>query len=102
MKIGVACLGQTLEDRVSEQFGRCPFFLLVDSDSNSVEAVPNPGAIANQGAGPAAANELASHGVAVVLAGDFGPKARTALEAAGIRTIPAKGKAADALAALGD
>ena len=102
MKIGVASVGQTLDDKVSRQFGRCPFFLIVDSETMSFEAVTNPGSIMSGGAGPAAVNELVNHGVEVALAGEFGPKAQQALDTAGVRSVKASGKVQDALAALGN
>jgi predicted Fe-Mo cluster-binding NifX family protein len=102
MKIGVACTGSSLDDQVSERFGRCPYLLIVDSESRDVEPVANPGASMSGGAGPAAVNELVNRGVEVALAGEFGPKAQRALDTAGVRSVKASGKVSDALATLAD
>ena len=97
MKIGVAAMGDSLEAEVSERFGRCPWFLIVDSESLDCEALPNPAANLAGGAGPAAVQELANHGVNLALAGQFGPKAEQALAAAGIRYVEAAGNVRDAV-----
>lgn len=102
MRICVASVGTTLNDQVSKQFGRCPFFLIVDSGTQQFEAVANPAAQMSGGAGPAAVSELVNRGVEVVVAGDFGPKARQALDVAGVRSIKASGTVSEALEGLAD
>ena len=99
MKIGVAAMGETLDAEVSEQFGRCPYFVIVDSESLETETFSNPAREMSGGAGPAAAQELANHGAEVVLAGTYGPPAEQALDAAGIRHAEARGKVRDAVTA---
>ena len=100
MKVGVAATGGSLDAEVSEQFGRCAYFLIVDSETMHFEAFSNPAASMAGGAGPAAARELANRQAEVVLAGRVGPNAQRALEAAGIQFSQASGKARDAVAAL--
>ena len=97
MRIAVAATGETLDAEVSEQFGRCPYFVIVDSETLSFEAVANPGAAMSGGAGPAAVQELVNQGAEVALAGTYGPKAQQALEAAGLRYGEAGGKVRDAV-----
>lgn len=91
MRIGVAATGGSLEAQVSEQFGRCPFFVIVDSDTMNFEAFNNDAMAMSGGAGPAAVRELANRQVAMVLAGKFGPKAEDALRMAGIDFVRAEG-----------
>ncbi len=100
MKIGVAAAGGSLDAEVSQQLGRCAYFVIVDSETMRFEAFSNPAAGMAGGAGPAAVRELANRGVEVVLAGGCGPNAESALEAAGIRFSQASGKVRDAVAAL--
>ena len=100
MRIGVASTAQTLDADVSERFGRCPYFLIVESDSMSCEAFANPAAVMSGGAGPAAVQELANRHVEVVLAGEFGPKAQQALDLAGIRGVTARGPIRAAVAGV--
>ena len=100
MKIGVAATGGSLDAQVSEQFGRCRYFLVVDSETLRFEAFSNPASSLAGGAGPAAVRELVNRGADVVLAGKFGPKARQALEAAGVRYVEATGKVREAITGL--
>ncbi|MGD8450946.1 MAG: NifB/NifX family molybdenum-iron cluster-binding protein [Phycisphaerae bacterium] len=100
MKIGVAAADQTLDAQVSERFGRCPWFLIVESEDMSCTAHRNPAADMPGGAGPAAVQELIRLGAQVVLAGEFGPKADHALRAANIRFEIASGPIRDAIANL--
>ena len=60
MKVVITSQGSNLEDMVDPRFGRCAYFLVVDTDTGSVEAVPNPGAEAMGGAGPMAARSSVS------------------------------------------
>jgi len=87
MKIAVSAMGGSLESRVSEQFGRCSYFLLIEPENMKFEPVSNPGIGMSGGAGPEAARIIASRGVRVLLTGRIGLNAKRALGAAGIRTI---------------
>lgn len=98
MKIGVAALGETLDAQVSDQFGRCPFFVVVDSESLEFAAFANPGTTMPGGAGPAAVQALTEHGAEAAVAGQYGPKAQQALEAAGLPYKQAGGTVRDAVA----
>ena len=99
MKIGVAATANSLDAEVSGQFGRCPWFLIVDSDTMDFEAAENPAQDLSHGAGPAAVQELVNRRAELVLAGRYGPKAEQALQAAGLRFVEAAGKVREAVAA---
>jgi len=101
MKIGVAAMGESLDADVSDQFARCPFFLIVDSQSMGFESFANPAAAMPGGAGPAAVQEIVNRGARVAVAGRLGPKAEQALQAAGLRFVAASGRIRDAVAACG-
>lgn len=100
MRVGVAATGDTLATEVAGRFGRCPYFLIVDTDTMNCEAFANPAANMSGGAGPTAVQALVDRDVQVVLAGEFGPKAQQALDLAGIRRVRAGGPVRDALAGL--
>lgn len=100
MRIAVAATGESLDSAVCDRFGRCPFFLIVESDAMTFEAILNPASTVIGGAGPAAVQGLASRGVEVAIAGEFGPKAQHALELAGIRGVKATGTAREAVASV--
>lgn len=87
MKLAVTSTGPTLSSQLDPRFGRCTYFIIIDSDDLSFQSVPNPSAAATSGAGPRAAQLLVDQEVATVLTGECGPKASRALTAAGIDVI---------------
>jgi predicted Fe-Mo cluster-binding NifX family protein len=84
MKIAVTTSGQNLDSQLDPRFGRCAYYLVVDSDDMSFEAYPNESASLGGGAGIQAAQFLASKGVQAVITGNCGPNAVQTLAAAGI------------------
>jgi predicted Fe-Mo cluster-binding NifX family protein len=42
MKVAVTAQGKDLGDQVDPRFGRCPYFLVVDTDTMVAEAIENP------------------------------------------------------------
>jgi len=87
MKIAVSSVGNSLETQVDRRFGRCPYFLVVDSETMEVEVVPNMAAGAMGGAGIQAAQMIANKGVKVLITGNVGPNAFQTLSAAGIEIV---------------
>ena len=87
MKIAVTAKGKTLDDEVEPRFGRCRCFFIVDADTMSAEAIPNPNLALDGGAGVQSAQVMIRHDVQVVLTGTCGPSACRALEAAGIELV---------------
>lgn len=86
MKVAVSACGNDLSSRVDPRFGRAKYFLIVDAESNAVEAVDNAQNLnAVQGVGIQAAETVSRHGAQAVLTGHCGPKAFRALTAAGIK-----------------
>jgi predicted Fe-Mo cluster-binding NifX family protein len=84
MKIAVSSTGENLDSQLDPRFGRCAYYLVVDSDDMSFEAYPNESASMRGGAGIQAAQFLASKGVQAVITGNCGPNAVQTLSAAGI------------------
>jgi len=89
MKAAVTSSGNQLVSRFSQRFGRCDYFVVIDIESRDWVAIPNPGATASGGAGPLAAQFIENQEVEVVISGRFGPKAFSALKAAGVRAFVA-------------
>lgn len=87
MKIAVSAKGGSINAQVDARFGRCEYFVIVDSDTNRINVISNPGFGSSGGAGPAAAREIAKHDVEVLLTGQVGGNAQRALDAAGIKII---------------
>ena len=86
-KICVTSTGPTLESTVDPRFGRCAYFIIVDSETFAFEAVSNEAAAASGGAGIRAAQTVASMNVDAVLTGSVGPNAFPALQDAGIKIL---------------
>ena len=76
-----------MEAEVDPRFGRCPYFLIVDSETMRFEAFSNPASDLSGGAGPRTVQEFVNRGAEVILTGQVGPKAQQALEAAGLDVI---------------
>ncbi|NOY77458.1 MAG: dinitrogenase iron-molybdenum cofactor biosynthesis protein [Calditrichaeota bacterium] len=87
MKIAVSGTGDSLDAAVDERFGRCPYFVFVESETMAYEAVPNPGAEAMGGAATKAAQVIADKQADVVLTGAVGPNAERSLAALGVRVV---------------
>ena len=87
MKLCVSAVYGSLEAHVDPRFGRCQYFIFVESDTMAFEVVPNKAASAGHGAGIQAAQTVANHGVRLVLTGNVGPNAFRALSAAGIKVV---------------
>ncbi len=100
MKIAISAAGATPEAEVDPRFGRCPQFIVADTDTGVFETLENPGLMASGGAGIAAAQMIAGQGVNAMLTGNCGPNAYGVLSAAGIEVVTGvSGKIADAVAA---
>jgi predicted Fe-Mo cluster-binding NifX family protein len=87
MKIAVSAVGRSLDAEVDPRFGRCPYFLIVETADLSFEAVPNASVSLGGGAGIQSAQLMAEKAVEVVLTGNCGPNAYRTLEAAGIKVV---------------
>lgn len=84
MKIAVCSQGEGLDAQVDSRFGRCPYFVIVDLESDHVKTIENPSVTSGHGAGTGAAQLLADEGVEAVCAHHVGPNAFAALDACGI------------------
>ena len=85
MKACISSSGDTLEAPVDERFGRCRYFLIVDTETAGFEAVSNVAMGAGRGAGIQAAQTIANQGAEALVTGVVGPKAFAALQNAGIK-----------------
>ena len=87
MKICVSATANSLDAQVDPRFGRCSYFVIVDSETLQFEAIPNVASGAMSGAGIQAAQTMASKSVKVLITGNVGPNAFQALAAAGIKVV---------------
>ncbi len=87
MKICVTSVSGNLDAQVDPRFGRCQYFMIIDSESMQFEPIPNLALTSGSGAGIQAAQTIAIKNVKVLITGNVGPKAFQALSAAGINII---------------
>lgn len=85
MIIAITSTGRTLDSKVSEKFGRCKYFILIDPDTMNLEAVQNTAEQMQGGAGPKAAEIIINKNAAVLLTGHFGDKAEEALKRGNVK-----------------
>ena len=85
MKICVTATAGDLNAQVDPRFGRCQYFVFVDSDTMAFEAMANEAIAAPGGAGIQAAQTVVNKGVDVLVSGSIGPNAFQVLSAAGVK-----------------
>ena len=86
MKLCITAEGKTLDAKVDPRFGRCKYFIIVDTETGKYEAIDNPG-IMTGGAGIQAGELASGKNVTTVLTGNIGPNAFQVLTAAKIAVI---------------
>jgi len=83
MKIAVSSTGKNLESKVTDVFGRCPYFLIVDIANKKikgVEVIENTSIDQTVGAGISAAKIIAKKDVDALITGAVGPRALDVLK----------------------
>jgi len=81
MRIAVTADGAGIDAPASPVFGRCEYYIFVDTDTLQWEAIENPARGAPGGAGPQAAQFVIEHGAQAVVTGQVGPNAINVLKA---------------------
>ena len=87
MKIVISSTGPSLDSEVDPRFGRCQYFMVVDLDDMSFEALPNENLAQGSGVGIQAAKLVADRGAKAVLTGNIGPNAQDVLAEVGVDVI---------------
>jgi predicted Fe-Mo cluster-binding NifX family protein len=87
MKICITAEGDNLDSKIDSRFGRAQYFLILDTESNVLEAVKNPNVGGMGGVGVQSGQLISKKEVKAVLTGNVGPNAFKTLEAAGIEII---------------
>lgn len=87
MKMCVSASSGSLDAAVDSRFGRCPYFVIVDSETMDFKAVPNDFSSAAHGAGIQAAQTVVNSGAKVFITGNVGPNAFNVLAATGIKIV---------------
>jgi predicted Fe-Mo cluster-binding NifX family protein len=84
MKVAVTANGVDLNAPISPVFGRCPTYILVDTETMHVEAMVNSGKRSLRGAGFDAPELIAERGAQAVVTGSVGPNAFRVLQDLGV------------------
>ena len=85
MKVAISSTGKDLNAPLDPRFGRCPYFVIVETEDMTFEVLTNDAGAQGGGAGIQAAGQVASKKVDAVITGNCGPNAVQTLNAAGIQ-----------------
>jgi len=85
MKTLIPSTGKNLDSLVDPRFGRAPFFLIVNSETQEFEVMVNSGVGFSRGAGVSSAQMAADKKVEAIITGNIGPNAFMVLSQAGIK-----------------
>lgn len=75
MNIAVSSTTKTLEGDIDQRFGRCHYFLIIDSETLEFTVIDNESAMTSGGAGIKAAETIVQSNAEVVITGNIGPNA---------------------------
>ena len=84
MKVAISSSGKDLDSLIDPRFGRCPYFVIVETDDMSFEVFDNESIALGGGAGIQSAQFISSKGAKTVITGNCGPNTVQTLSAAGV------------------
>ena len=87
MKVAVSSSGGDLDSQIDPRFGRCAYFIIVETDDMSFEVFNNENIALGGGAGIQSGQFVASKGAKAIITGNAGPNAVRTLSAAGVEVI---------------
>ena len=87
MKVAITSTDNSLESILDSHFGRCSYFVIYDTESHSVEFIPNPNKEKIEGAGSASVQLLSQRGVVKVVSGEFGTKVKSIFDSLKIQLV---------------
>ena len=90
MKIAITSTGNSLESTIDQRFGRCAYFVIYDTESKSMEFIPNPNKVLEENAGTSSVQLVASRNITKIISGDFGLKIKSLFDSLKIQMIVLK------------
>ena len=97
MKIAISSTGKDLESDIDIRFGRCPYFLIIDTETNKTKAIENTAKAQAGGAGISAAQLVANEKPDAIIATNLGPRAFQVFQQLNIKIYQAEGKIKQAI-----
>lgn len=88
MLVCATATGPSLDADIDPRFGRCSYFLFINTDDMTCEPVGNEGASASGGAGIQAAQAVINKGARAVLTGRVGPNAMDVFQSSDVKLFP--------------
>lgn len=85
IKIAISSTGKNINDNVSSNFGRCPYFIFIEifekgQKTKKIETIENENADQRGGVGVTSAQLMAEKNADVIIAGNIGPRALDTLK----------------------
>ena len=87
MKVAVSSSGQDIDSHIDPRFGRCEYFLMVETDDMSFDVFNNESVVIGGGAGIQSAQFIISKGAKAVITGNCGPNAVKTLSVGGVEVF---------------
>ncbi len=85
MKVCLTSTGSSLESKLDLRFGRCGYFIFMDTETGEFESIENSAENASYGAGIQAAQVVMEKKPDAVITGNIGPNASSVLSTVGIK-----------------
>ena len=105
MKIAISSTGKDLESEIDAKFGRCVYFLIVETEGKEIKnfkAIENTAKAQVGGAGITAGEIVANQKVDVIITENLGPRAFSVFNQFGIKIYQGQGKIKNAVQNLID
>lgn len=90
MKVSLSSSGKDLNDNLDLRFGRSPYFIIYDLDTDEYQSIDNKGEKSSGGAGIAAAQQIIDESVEVLITSNVGPNAYELLNSSDIKMYKGK------------
>lgn len=87
MKVAITSSGNSPGAKIDIRFGRCSYFVIFDTESQSTEYVPNTFKENIEGAGQHSINFLATKDVKKIISGEYGIKVKSISDSLNIQLI---------------
>ena len=90
MKVAIASTGNTLDSNIDSSFGRCAWFIIIDTESGGMEFIPNNNRDREEHVGRVAVELVSLRNVSMIVSGDFGQKIKPMLDSMHIQMVVIK------------